>query len=321
MSPHAVRELSIRDFPPTPPVDTLASNASAEDIVAALARAGGCVVKNFVAVDTIEKLKRDFYPLLDAETDGWSGSFFSNASRRVTGCCSKSLSFAEEIVGHPLWNEVCNILLSSTHTSYTQYEQVTFTSGPQICNTTVYSILPGSEEQALHRDDRIHHAHLPAAHQHTVGRDFGVGLFVAGTKCTQENGATRFIPGSHLWDYSAPPPKDHVPAYAVMEPGDAFLMLSGCYHGASANVTTRDQPDNERLLFGTFFTKATLRQEENQYLASDLSVIKNYPDHILRLMGFDISKPFLGWVDMASPMAAIRKETKLQKSSGESHLL
>ncbi|KAF7557024.1 hypothetical protein G7046_g6157 [Stylonectria norvegica] len=329
MSHHGTMvETSIKDFPPTPTVQTLDSSASAETIVEALAKSGGCIIKNFVSQDIITRLGQEFVPLLDAEKDKWSGadnpdlgSFFSAASRRVTGCCSKSRLFAEEIVGHEKWNEVCEILLSSTHTSYTQYDKVTFTSLPQVCNTTVYSILPGSGEQALHRDDRIHHAHLPATDEHYIGRDLGVGLFVAGRKCTKANGATRFIPGSHLWDYDLPPPRDHEPSYAVMEQGDAFIMLSGCFHGASANTTTDADPDHERILYGTFFMKSTLRQEENQYLSSDLNVIKNYPDRILQLMGFEISKPFLGWVDMASPMAAIRQSSKVEKGQGESHLL
>lgn len=208
-------------------------------------------------------------------------------------------------------------MLTSTHTSFTHYDQVTFSSPPQVCNTTVYSVLPGSEQQALHRDDRIHHAHLPAATKHYIGRDFGVGLFVAGKASTADNGATRFIPGSHLWDYALPPPKDHVFVQAVMEPGDAFLMLSGCYHGASANVSK----SSERLLYGTFFCKSTLRQEENQYLANDSEILKDYPDRILRIMGYEISKPFLGWVEMSSPSAYIRRGDKTQKKAGQNHLL
>lgn len=185
----------------------------------------------------------------------------------------------------------------------------------------MYNILPGSEEQALHRDDRIHHVHLPATEKHYIGRDYGVGLFVAGKRSTRSNGATRFIPGSHLWDYSLPPPKDHKAAYAEMEPGDAFIMLSGCYHGASQNTCQAGDVDSERILFGTFFTRSTLRQEENQYMANDWSVIKDYPDRILRLMGFEISKPFLGWVDMASPMLKIRSADKEQRKLGDNHLL
>jgi ectoine hydroxylase-related dioxygenase (phytanoyl-CoA dioxygenase family) len=252
-----------------------------------------------------------------------TGTFFSAQSRRVYGCCGKSLLFAESIVGHPVWNSVCDVLLSSTHTSYTQYKQEILTSPPQVCNTTVYSVLPGSEEQALHRDDRIHHAHLPQTEKHTVGRDLGIGLFVAGSRSTRKNGATRFIPGSHLWDYSWPPPLNaaDLEVQAELEPGDAFLMLSGCYHGASANRCKPNDQDTERLLYGTFFCKATLRQEENQYLANDLTKIKDYPDRLLRIMGFEISKPFLGWVEMGSPMAAIRMDTEQQKGMGQSHLL
>lgn len=75
-----------------------------------------------------------------------------------------------------------------------------------------------------------------------------VCFFVAGTRTRQENGATRIIPGSHLWDYSIPPPAadDTTIRCAELEPGDAFMMLGGCYHGAGANVTK----DEERLVYG-----------------------------------------------------------------------
>jgi len=75
-----------------------------------------------------------------------------------------------------------------------------------------------------------------------------VCFFVAGTKTTRENGATRVVPGSHLWDYSTPPPPadDSTIQCAELEPGDAFMMLGGCYHGAGANMTI----DEERLVYG-----------------------------------------------------------------------
>ncbi|RDW58275.1 hypothetical protein BP5796_12205 [Coleophoma crateriformis] len=318
MAPSATSCTLVENDPrPTPEVETLPGTASLDEILSSLCRVGGCIVKQFVSADIVAALAKDFTPLLEAEKGEWSGSFFSAQSRRVYGCCGKSRVFAEEVVGHRMWNAVCDALLSSSHTSFTQYDQVTFTSPPQVCNTTVYSLLPGSEEQALHRDDRIHHAHFPKAEQHYVGRDCGVGLFIAGKASTIENGATRFIPGSHLWDYSLPPPKDRKPAYAVLEPGDAFLMLSGCYHGASANTSK----DSERVLYGTFFCKSTLRQEENQYLANDPKVIKDFPDRILRIMGYDISKPFLGWVDMSSPMTHIRREDAVSKVYDQNELI
>jgi len=77
-----------------------------------------------------------------------------------------------------------------------------------------------------------------------------VCLFVAGTKTKKANGATRIIPGSHLWDYSRPPPPrdDGSIECAELEPGDAFMMLGGCFHGAGANTTV----DEERLIYGEY---------------------------------------------------------------------
>jgi ectoine hydroxylase-related dioxygenase (phytanoyl-CoA dioxygenase family) len=100
----------------------------------------------------------------------------------------------------------------------------------------------------------------PAVASHEIGRDAGIGLFVAGKKSSRQNGATRFIPGSHLWDYSEGPPREDQTFYAELEPGDGFMVLSGCYHAGSANKTK----DEERLMFSCFFTRGWLRQEENQ---------------------------------------------------------
>ncbi len=76
MSPHAVdRPKSMCDFPPTPPVQTLDVSDSTEAIVEALAVAGGCIVKNFVSLDIIDQLHRDFQPLLEAEKDKWGGEW------------------------------------------------------------------------------------------------------------------------------------------------------------------------------------------------------------------------------------------------------
>lgn len=106
----------------------------------------------------------------------------------------------------------------------------------------------------------MHHQTLKATDKHEIGRDAGVGLFVAGKKATKFNGATRFIPGSHLWDYSVGPPREDQAVHVELEPGDCFLMLSGCFHGGSANKTL----DEERLLYSCFFARGWMRQEENQ---------------------------------------------------------
>lgn len=126
----------------------------------------------------------------------------------------------------------------------------TSTSPPQLSTTVTFSVRPGTKAQSLHRDDDIYHTYHPEVREHHSGRDAMVCLFVAGTKTKKANGATRIIPGSHLWDYSRPPPPrdDGSIECAELEPGDAFMMLGGCFHGAGANTTV----DEERLIYGEY---------------------------------------------------------------------
>src|ERR1700712_1393898 len=70
------------------------------------------------------------------------------------------------------------------------------------------------------------------------GRDNGFGVFVPGIKTTKQNGATRCIPGSHLWgdDHGADKNSPDV-VYAELEVGEAFFMLASTFHAGSTNFT------------------------------------------------------------------------------------
>ena len=134
---------------------------------------------------------------------------------------------------------------------------------------------------------------------------------------TDITGATRFIPGSHLWDYREGPAQEEQAVYAELEVGDAFMMLSGCFLGGSANKTS----DEERLVYSTFMTRGYLRQEEIQYLANDWEEVKKLPPCLQERMGYGISRPFLGWVNLESPMDILHPEMDdIRRTSGESHV-
>lgn len=174
------------------------------------------------------------------------------------GLVGKSHTFTETIPGNHLYRDICSRILASTYRSWYGYQLNTVTSEPQLSNTIVFSIGPGAKRQELHRDDSIHHNPLPqlqSYHDYRIGRDASVGLFVAGKKTTRANGATRFIPGSHLWGEERCPDEE-LAYYAELQPGDAFIMLASCYHGGSANTTS----DEERLVYSCFMTKGFLRQ-------------------------------------------------------------
>lgn len=87
------------------------------------------------------------------------------------------------------------------------------------------------------------------------------------------------------------------------------MMLSGCFHGGSANSTK----DEDRVLLSTFNTRGWLRQEENQYLANSIEAIRDLPLVLQERMGYGLSKPFLGWVDLQSPMAMLHPDEQKYK--------
>ncbi|PWY93225.1 phytanoyl-CoA dioxygenase family protein [Aspergillus sclerotioniger CBS 115572] len=275
--------------------------ANPDDVIHALIQTGGAIFRNFVPPCTLEQIETDVRPFLHADKP-WTGDFFPPETRRVCGLAGKSRTFTNKVVGNALYQEVCQRLLTSTYHSYYGQKLEESISHPQLNNTIVFSIGPGARNQELHRDDMIHHNRLEAitAEEYKVGRDLGIGLFVAGKKTTRMNGATRYIPGSHLWATETPPDEDLV-VYAEMNPGDAFVMLSSCYHGGSANRTENE----ERLVYSCFMTKGFLRQEENQYLAVPLDKVREYPLDMQRLIGYRVSQPFLGWVDLDDPRKAL----------------
>jgi ectoine hydroxylase-related dioxygenase (phytanoyl-CoA dioxygenase family) len=96
------------------------------------------------------------------------------------------------------------------------------------------SIQPGTRRQNLHRDDKNHHVRHAAASEYHTNRDGLLGLFVPACDTSRENGATRVVPGSHLWGSERPdfgPDGNKGVVDVCMEKGDAFLMLGSLYHG------------------------------------------------------------------------------------------
>ncbi|EFX04932.1 phytanoyl-dioxygenase family protein [Grosmannia clavigera kw1407] len=283
------------------------ATATVDEVIQGLIMAGGVVIKNAVTAEDLAAIEKDTRPFLDADTE-WNGEFFPKETRRVNGLAEKSAVFMNSIVRNKLYQEVCKTLLSSSHRSWLGDEQITSVSTPQLNNTIIFSIGPGARAQGLHRDDMIHHnvTHSMEPKDYKIGQDTGIGFFVGAKKTTKQNGATRFIPGSHLWDTDRRPQESQA-VFAELNPGDGFIMLASCLHGGSANTTT----DEERLVYSCFMTKGFLRQEENQYINNSREKLKTlYAEdmNMLKLIGYDLSAPFLGWVEGGHPLRKLYPE-------------
>ncbi|KAH0848074.1 hypothetical protein AYO21_03565 [Fonsecaea monophora] len=251
-----------KEWPPRQPlpVPEFQADANPDDVVTALKKSGGVFVRNVLTPEEVQQIESDLRPSLEADKP-WAANdgFFPPTTRRAFGLVGKSRLFAEKVVNHPVYQAVCDQFLTTKAYKWHGNRSEVNISRPQLNNTIAFSVRPGGSNQPLHRDDDIHYASRERVHEYpkaTNSRELGIGFFVAGKKSTKANGATRFIPGSHL-EATEQPPQEEFVAYAELSPGDGFIMLSSCYHGGSANTTN----DEERLLFSCFMTRGYLRYD------------------------------------------------------------
>jgi ectoine hydroxylase-related dioxygenase (phytanoyl-CoA dioxygenase family) len=119
---------------------------------------------------------------------------------------------------------------------------------------------PGSKAQKLHRDDKNHHAKHAKATKYSRGRDMLLGLFVPECDTFEANGATRIVPGSHLWGDDKPdfgPDGNKGVENAELKKGEAFVMLGSLYHGAGQYTL----PTGCRTVHIMFMCSGVHRQE------------------------------------------------------------
>jgi len=123
------------------------------------------------------------------------------------------------------------------------------------------------------------------------------------TDFTAQNGATRVIAKSHLFDDGLKfEEKDTEPA--EMAKGSALFYTGSLYHGGGAN-----RSDTNRCGINLTYSLSWLRQEENQYLSVPLAVAQTLPVELLRLMGYAYGGYALGYVDdVRDPIKVVKPD-------------
>ncbi|MDQ1402702.1 MAG: hypothetical protein QOG03_1018, partial [Actinomycetota bacterium] len=126
-------------------------------------------------------------------------------------------------------------------------------------------------------------------------RDVVVNTMWALDDFTEENGATRLIPGSHTW-VDRTPTKDDPIVKAVMPAGSVIFYSGRIWHGGGANQT-----DRPRLGVILEYVSAWLRPQENHILAVPREVAAELPERLQELLGYNVYPPFVGYVDGRHP--------------------
>jgi ectoine hydroxylase-related dioxygenase (phytanoyl-CoA dioxygenase family) len=265
------------------PIEHLAADDSPDKIAEALARDGCAIVDRVISSSERERLADELAPWVAATHPG-RDDFAGRRTRRTGGLVARSPA-CRELILHPLVQGAVQRVLAHA-TSY------------QLHLTQVIAIGPGEPSQAIHRDQwAFDFFPFP------TGYEVQCNTLWALTDFTEENGATRVIPGSHRYaDKLQLHERDSLPA--EMEAGSVLLYTGALYHGAGAN-----RSDATRTGINLTYAVSWLRQEENQYLSCPPEVARTLSTPLLRLMGYARGAYALGYVDdVRDPIEVLRPE-------------
>jgi hypothetical protein len=264
-----------------PPIEHLPATTSAEDVVEALSRDGCVVVDGLAAPGAVDAVRDELEPFIDATSRGLD-DFVGKGTRRTGALIARSPT-ARGLVMNPLILGAARGLLHDA-------------TSIRLHLTQTIAIEPGESGQAIHRDQWAFDFH-----PFPCGFEVQCNTLWALTDFTEENGATRVIPGSQLaedrleFGFEQTEP-------AEMERGSVLVYTGAVYHGGGAN-----QSGTTRIGANITYARSWLRQEENQYLSVPQDVARELPDDLLRLMGYARGAYALGYVDdIRDPLVALK---------------
>lgn len=268
----------------------------AEAITSDLEAQGAVIVEDFLEQGLLARFNAELDGVLARTEEGRALSspvyqaFHGPHTRHLSGVARHSRVFATDVLCHPLYEQVCDAILLPSCAHYRLNVAHLLDRGP------------GSEQQYLHRDEQVW-AHLPKPHP-----TLQVASVIALEAFTADNGATRVVPGSHLWPPERVPKPEELVA-VEMPAGAAVLYLGGIIHGGGPN-TTRDR---RRRGMHLSFVLGWLRTEENNYLVTPLDRVRELPRRAQQLLGYAshdaiaIGGGALGLYDANDPLDLIEK--------------
>ena len=265
-------------------VPRVAADASVDAVERALRESGCVVVERLAPAELMDRLESDLDPFLAATPAG--GDEFTGFKTRRTGCLlARSRTFGS-LAAHPTVLGALDRVLGDHATSY------------QLHLTQVIEIGPGEPAQLVHRDQwAFDFFPFPAGFEVECHTMWAMSDF------TEENGATRVVPGSHRFDDKLRLQEADTIA-AEMTKGSVLLYLGSLYHGGGAN---RSSAPRRGVNVG--YTLSWLRQEENQYLACPPEAARDLPEDLARLAGYRRGAYALGYYgDLRDPYDAVRGE-------------
>lgn len=254
-----------------------ASITAASETVEILRANGAVILQSFVPQNVIAKINKDLEEPLEKLSAGSSHSsehirkFHGAQTKRLTNMVVRSPTFRDELFDHDYIHEVCGRVFHHETGSY------------WVASTQVIEIGPGNAAQPLHRDVNQYQVFRTLAND---GPEGVVNFLVALTDCTEENGATRVVPGSSKWaDWSVQATQEEtIPA--ELKAGDVLVINGRILHGGGANRT-----QSLRRVIAWSFIPSFLTPEEAYAFLVPMETARKLSPRGQRMIGFRSQYP------------------------------
>jgi len=255
------------------------AEATPDTVVAAMEDEGACIVTGMLSPADVAAARASLAGVVAGIPQG-RNDFEGFKTQRIYALFAKTRAFDGPAL-HPLVVGVLDRVLAHY----------------QLSAPVGIVIGPGEKAQLVHRDQSIYP--LPLDFANVV-----VNTMWALDDFTTDNGATRYIPGSHQWAH--PPREDEEFVSAVMPAGSVLFYLGKLWHGGGANTT--DRPRWGVILE---YVAAWLRPQENHILAVPRDTVEALPGRLQELLGYNIYPPFVGYVDGRHPSRYISHAVRI----------
>jgi Phytanoyl-CoA dioxygenase (PhyH) len=258
-----------------PSLKHLPATATREEVLNVLAKDAAVIIDGLMSPGLLDRVRTEIMPYVDATPPG-RDDFTGRLTTRTGALVARSPA-CRELVMDKLVNAATEAFLAPFCDRY------------QLHLTQVIRIRPGQGAQVLHRDRLAWGGYLQRSIEPQLNMIWAV------TDFTKENGATRVVPGSHLWEEGRGAHEDEI-TYAEMKAGSVIIYTGSVIHSGGANVSSAD-----RIGINITYSLGWLRQEENQYLSCPPEIAANLPPDLQRLIGYSMGSYALGYFSPPLP--------------------
>ncbi len=250
-----------------------------DEVIDIFRRDGAVIIRGLMPPELQQRVSGELAPWV-ADTPAGSDDFVGRQTTRTGALIARSPACREVVMHETVLDLAHRFLLP-------------FSNKIQLHLTQVINIKPGQGTQPLHQDRLAWGGYIPQ------GVEPQFNTMWALTDFTEENGATRVVPGSADWDADRRATNDEK-TQAVMSAGSVLLYSGSVTHGGGENRSSHD-----RTGINITYCLSWLRTEENNYLSCPPDIAKDLDPGLQELLGYTMGNYALGYYSDPHAIAGV----------------